>query len=419
MNIEKVKKYYIANRLVFNCGLLAILFFVNCFVPKFSYLAFFLVLVAIIFDKRQYGFSYLVFCVPFCGIDDYLGVYLLFGCVLAFLIKNYIIMLFFDKKRFSLYVLLSILAFTIYSLLPIGEYNSMLVLKLGISVGLVLLIYLFTNYKETLNLKFNLNVLAIGLIISAGFYLTYFVSPYIHDKVLWGMGEDFIRFSALLMNPNALAMICEISLSLLTIFLLQNKFEWNDIIAYIIFAVLGLSTFSKTFMILFGILLLILLGYLIRRYKWKITWLIVLICVVLILMVVVKGDFLSTYLNRFVGGWGTDMKGNNKFIDIMTTGRYKLWTTVVTYMFENPIVIVFGRGFGAGLVASMSAHNFYISLIYQLGLVGSLLFVLMFVMLIVDYKLKNPESKFKYSYLVPIVVLGLLMMVEDLFLYVY
>ena len=41
MNIEKVKKYYIANRLVFNCGLLAILFFVNCFVPKFSYLAFF------------------------------------------------------------------------------------------------------------------------------------------------------------------------------------------------------------------------------------------------------------------------------------------------------------------------------------------------------------------------------------------
>ena len=221
MNIEKVKKYYIANRLVFNCGLLAILFFVNCFVPKFSYLAFFLVLVAIIFDKRQYGFSYLVFCVPFCGIDDYLGVYLLFGCVLAFLIKNYIIMLFFDKKRFSLYVLLSILAFTIYSLLPIGEYNSMLVLKLGISVGLVLLIYLFTNYKETLNLKFNLNVLAIGLIISAGFYLTYFVSPYIHDKVLWGMGEDFIRFSALLMNPNALAMICEISLSLLTIFLLN------------------------------------------------------------------------------------------------------------------------------------------------------------------------------------------------------
>ena len=85
----------------------------------------------------------------------------------------------------------------------------------------------------------------------------------------------------------------------------------------------------------------------------------------------------------------------------------------------NPIVIFFGRGLGAPLVASLSAHNFYITMIFELGIVGSILFVLMFVALILDYKKRNPDYKFQKAYLIPIIIIGLLMMVEDLFLYIY
>ena len=95
MDFAKLKKYYIDNRLIFNCGLLAILFFVNCFVADFSYLVFFVLMIGVLFENKQKSFSMLVFSVPFCGIDEYLGVYLLFACVAIFIIKNYIIMHFF------------------------------------------------------------------------------------------------------------------------------------------------------------------------------------------------------------------------------------------------------------------------------------------------------------------------------------
>ena len=421
MDFAKLKKYYIDNRLIFNCGLLAILFFVNCFVADFSYLVFFVLMVGVLFENKQNSFSMLVFSVPFCGIDEYLGVYLLFACVAIFIIKNYIIMRFFDKLKVNWFVVCSIFMFLIYALLPIGEYSQGLFVKLIIIFSIVLLVNLFINYKGLLNLKFNLNVMAIGLIISAAFYLTYFISPYMNSKPIPIMTEDFIRFAALLMNPNALAMICEICLSLLTIYLIQDKFEWNDIIAYIIFAVLGLSTFSKTFLILFGILAIILFVYLIRKYKWKIAWLVCVICGLVMFAVIIKGDFLFAYLRRFVN---INLNDNydttfGKFLNVLTTGRYKLWSAVLSYMFMNPIVIFFGRGLGAPLVASLSAHNFYITMIYELGIVGSILFVLMFVALILDYKKHNPDYKFKKAYLIPIIIIGLLMMVEDLFLYIY
>ena len=420
MDFAKLKKYYMDNRLIFNCGLLAILFFVNCFVADFSYLVFFVLMIGVLFENKQNSFSMLVFSVPFCGIDEYLGVYLLFGCVAGFILKNHIIMRFFDKLKVNWFVVVSIFSFLIYALLPIGEYNQGLFVKFIIILCIVLLINLFINYKGLLNLKFNLNVMAIGLIISAAFYLTYFISPHMHDKPI-SVTEDFIRFAALLMNPNALAMICEICLSLLTIFIVQDKFEWNDIIAYIIFAVLGLSTFSKTFLILFGILAVILFVYLISKYKWKVAWLVCVVCGLIMFAVVIKGDFLFTYLHRFVhiniyDNYDTRFE---KFINVLTTGRYKLWLSFLDYMLMNPLIIFFGRGLGAPLVASLSAHNFYISLIYELGIVGTILFVLMFVALILDYKKRNPDYKFQKAQFIPIVIIGLLMMVEDLFLYIY
>lgn len=50
MNFEKIKKYYIENKLIANCILLAILFFVNCFVGNFSYFIFFVLATMVAFS---------------------------------------------------------------------------------------------------------------------------------------------------------------------------------------------------------------------------------------------------------------------------------------------------------------------------------------------------------------------------------
>ena len=418
MNFEKIKKYYIENKLISNCILLAILFFVNCFVGNFSYFVFFVLAVMVACADAKTSFSMLVFSIPFCAIDQYVSVILFFICILIFLIKAYIKLFFVDKKKPSLPVLIASLLFLIYAVLPFGEYNGQWAIKLLIIILLVLLLNLFINYTEILNLKFNLDLLAVALIISSAFYLTYYISPHLQETPIFSMSDTFVRFSALLLNPNVLAMVCEICLSLLTIFLLHGKFEWTEIISYVIFYVLGLSTFSKTFLILSSILVFIMFIYLLNKYKMKMIAPICIICGIIILAVIFKGDFVLTYLKRFIGGWNSSYSSYEYVLDIMTTGRYNLWTTVLDYMFVNPEVLFFGGGLGAPLIASLSAHNFYISLIYELGIVGALLFISMFVALIVEHKKKN-NAKFYKAYLVPLANICMLMMVEDLFLYIY
>lgn len=420
MTFENLKKYYMDNRLLCSCILLAILFFVNCFVSGFGYLIALVICGLIVAEDRKNGFSIIVFSTPLVGIEEGMGGYI--GVLIAltiYLIKNYIIMFFIDKKKIN-YVTLSIfLVFVIYALLPIGEYNAQMFYSFGAIVYLFLLINIFVRYKDTLNLKFNVSVLAISLIVSSAFFLTYFISPIINDRKLFPMNDDFIRFAAFFTNPNILAMISEICLSFLTYFLIRGKWEWTDILAYIIFSVLGVTTFSKTFLILFAINFFILIVYVLKVYKLKALYVLLGTFVCGVAVILIKKDFFLTYINRFVGGWNTSMDTKyEQVLDIATTGRYKLWTTVLQYVYANPKVLFFGRGLGAPLVASMSAHNFYISLLYELGIVGSLLFIGLIVALVLAYKKEEPNFISK-AIVVPITIVALLMCVEDLFLFIY
>jgi len=417
LDFDKLKKYYNDNKLIFHCAIIAILFFVNCFVEDFSYLIFTIVGIMIVFLNIGEGFSLLVFCIPFCCLDEYTSVLMFFVVFLVFIIKSYYVYLKIDRKKISLPFLIGVGAFLIYSLLPIGEYSIGLWVKLLIILLLVFFLNLYLNYRKEMSIKNNLGILAISLFISAAFYLTYFISPYMQSKTIWYHGEDYIRFTCLLVNPNTLAMLCEICLSLLTYFILSNRFTWVDVISYVIFAVLGISTLSKTFLILFVLMVIILLLYLLRRFKTEILWIVGLICFGLVALIIFKSDFLYTYLERFMSADPSELT-YKEILNVITTGRYDLWIGVLDYLFMNPTVLIFGRGLGAPLVESMSAHNFYISLIYEVGLIGTILFFGMFLTIIIYYMKRN-KTKFNYAILAPLIIVGMLMMVEDLFLYIY
>ena len=416
MDITKLKKYYIDNKLLVHCILIAILFFVNCFVPGFGILGYLIVGAMIILSNMSDGFSTLVFSIPFCCVDGYLSIFLFFICFMIFLVKGFIKFKK-DKKRISLGLLISICLFCIYSFIPFGEYTIGMFVKIGITLILVCVLILFIHYPRELNLKFNISVLAIGMLISSAFFLTYFVSPYIHDRPMSTADDYFIRFSALLINPNTLAMMSEICLALLTYFLIKDKFEWTDIIAYIIFSVLGISTMSKTFLILYFVMLVILIIYLIKKYKTKTMWWIGGFALVFLVAFFIKSDFFLTYINRFMFIDFEDLTFG-EILNVITTYRYDLWCGVLEYLFMNPVILIFGHGFGAPLIEELSAHNFYITLVYELGLIGAGIFVTMFVFLFLEKK-RTTGKLFGKAVWVPIIIIGLLMMVEDLFLYIY
>ena len=397
--------------------IIAILFFVNCFVQNFSIVVFSIVAIMIIFSNMSTGFSVFVFCIPFCCIDMYVSLIMFGMCLVIFTLRAYIVMLFFDKKKISPIIIISVLIFIGYSLLPIFDYNMGLLIKLAVICFLMAFWYLFLNYKKELDIRLNVSIMAMSLLLSACFYLTYFVSPYMATKQIWNYNDSFIRFTCMFANPNPLAMVCEIGLSLLCYYIVSNKAQWNDYLCFVIFAIIGIFTLSKTFLILFGIMFIILLIYLIRSFRAKAFWIVLSVCIVVTIVSIFASDFLFTYFGRFFAFDNVDFTIND-FLNILTTGRYDLWKGVIDYLFMNPFVLVFGRGLGAPLIESMSAHNFYISLVYEIGIIGSILFIGMFLVTYFVQKKKTGE-KFNPAILIPILIIGMLMMVEDLFLFIY
>lgn len=59
----------------------------------------------------------------------------------------------------------------------------------------------------------------------------------------------------------------------------------------------------------------------------------------------------------------------------LSTGRDKLHIKYINYLLDNPLVIPFGKGFNNRMGVGNSAHNIYLSLINEVGLVGLGLFL--------------------------------------------
>lgn len=322
-----------------------------------------------------------------------------------------------EKKKPNIAFLISLGVFAAYTLLPLFEYNMALFIKLGIICLLGAFFNLYLSNKDALRIKFNVSILALSMMISTCFYLTHFVSPYMKTKEVYYHDEDFIRFSSLLINPNTLAMLCEICLALLTYFIISNRCTWIDCLAFVTFSALGIFTLSKTFLILYCVMILTLLVYLCRSFKKQVFWIISSICIVVILLIIFANDFIFTYLGRFMNVDPEDLTFN-EIMNIVTTGRYDLWRGVADYLFMNPVILIFGRGLGAPLIESMSAHNFFLSLTYEVGIIGGILFISLFVAPFI-YQMKQDKKRINWRIVVPIVIISMLMMVEDLFLYVY
>ena len=76
--------------------------------------------------------------------------------------------------------------------------------------------------------------------------------------------------------------------------------------------------------------------------------------------------------------------------DELGAGRAELHMKYVEYLLNNPLVIPFGRGFNNRLGVGASAHNMYLSLINEVGLVGLILFLRWMLSFMVIVKRKMP-----------------------------
>ncbi len=416
--LNKFERFYLKNKLIINCAILLALFFVHCFWGYTMYIVYPIILALVIFDNLRNGFSYLMFTIPFSTLCLNISAILFAACVLIYILKFYWILYIREKSKPNIALLVSIGAFLVYCALPTGKYNANLFAKLAILFLIFTCVIMIIKKPNVIRLGFNIKILSVSLLLSCLLFLTYFISPYLQSFITFDMASDKIRrFEAFLTQPNVFAMMCEILLAALAYFIISKQASWKEYSLFILLTIAGLTTFSKTFLIIVCVI----------YFAIFVSWLIkspiktLVITSIAVGIIVIIGVFnmklVMVFYNRFMGGF----KYCNSFADFMnmiTTGRAHLWIVYLSYLGENPLALFFGRGLGAPLLDVYSAHNSFISMIYQLGLVGVALFVVAIVFMVLEFK-KNNKYKLNKAICLPWIVLTLMLMVEDLVFYIF
>lgn len=418
--LKNITKYYLTHRFLFNLFFLSALFLGHCFWGNMMYIVFPIVAILIILDNLENGFSYIIFSLPFCFLNLNISALLLLICGFIYIVKFYLVKYLKDKTKPNYFILGALAIFLIYCLLPIGEYNLRKLIRILLLLSILIALYTIAQKPEIFRGHFNIKLICYAIILSSVFSLTYYFSPYLKGYLeIAGVNDNLPRFMALFFHTNVLAIFCEFILSLLMYFIISKKATISDYILFCIIGAIGILTFSKTY---FVILIFILLFFLIWRLccDFKKTALIALpILVVIIGLCLIFPKFINIFINRFIGDIN-NCKNFSDFMNMITTTRYSLWVEYLKYIIHNPLVLFFGRGLGAPILPTTiySPHNAYIAIIYEFGLVGTVLFATT-IFFILRADIKKHKIKLHWAVIVPILVMCMIFMVEDFFFYVF
>ncbi|MBE5740940.1 MAG: hypothetical protein E7351_00170 [Clostridiales bacterium] len=372
--------------------------------------------VMVLSDNLENGFSYIVFGIPFCMLNPHLSTLLYFVAIVLYIIKLCIIIFVKEKKQLNRRLIISLAVFVVYCLLPIGEYNNNVWLKLCLILFILLAIIIFSLRPNTFRPELNICMVSYAFIIASAFSLTYHISPHLQNIFRINTAGDIVRFQALFDHTNVFAMACEIVLSLLACMIITKEKKLKFSILFGVLAVLGLLTLSKTYIITLFIICLCIFIWLVKKNPKRTLIItgIVISCGLLIILIFPKVS--SLFFERFLGSL-QECRDFKDVLNMITTGRVNLWLEYLSYIFTHPKTLIFGNGLGANVVNKMSSHNAYISMLYQLGIVGISLLVGVIVMIIKNNK-KSTKTKFNKALLIPLIVIGLIMFVEDTIFYI-
>lgn len=420
--MTKLKHYfqlYMQKRFIYNLVILSVLYFIHCFWGDMMFIAFPLLAIMVALDNLENGISYIFFSLPFIFLKVYLSPILFLACVIIFIIKFYFTLYVKEKKKPDVITIISLTVFFIYCLMPTGSYNLNTLLRIFIFIAVFVAFNMVLQKSDIFRGHLNIKLVCISIILASVFSLTYYFNPYLKDYIIMVyVDENLARFMALFIHPNVLAMFCEVMLSLLLYFIASNKCSKMDFILFGIISLIGIFTFSKTYLIIFAFLIIVLFGIQFKR-NFKITSLVFAsLAIIVALFCLAVPNAAQKMLDRFIGSIGS-CKTFGDFMNMLTTGRYDLWKEYLSYLGHNPVALFFGRGLGApSLSSKLSPHSAYISMLYELGIVGTILLGGA-LFSIFKNKFKKDQQPPHWAIIIPIIVIAVIFFVEDLIFYIF
>lgn len=413
---NKLVCFYAKNRLTINLVFLGMLYFAHCFWGDMMYVAFPLLLLMVLFDNNRNGLTYLFFSIPFCMINLYLSAVLFCACALVYLLKFYAVLYFKEKTKPNWVLLVLVGLLIVYCCLPPNRYNGNWGMKLGMIFGSFAIFGMVIKKPNVVRLGFNIRIFALAILVSVAFASTYYFSPYMSEAMTIAGGGGRGRFEALMTHPNVFAMVCEFVIGCIAYFIMSKRGKWFDWLLLVALTVSGFFTLSKTFMVIMIVVYLVLAIWMLKENFARTVIVGSIVITALIILGVCYPNIVMIVVNRFVGTF-SECHSFADFMNMITTDRYNLWIEYATYLGQNPLVLVFGAGLGAPVLHYFSAHNFILTGVYSVGIVGMLLILAVAIAMIVEYR-KNAKPLPSKWIVVPIIVMLMIGMVEDLIFYI-
>ncbi len=339
------------------------------------------------FGKMDSAYYHLFFCLPFTVIyklspaSTSLFTYVMLAVSIVIILRQRI----FSKKH-----VFFIMLFSVYLLVGMGR-NFTLAIKL--IVGLILF-YIFVNRIETENFKNHIMSFALGMVGSSFLGLmksswSRLTVYYSNLKTIYIGNEESFRFTGLYRDPNYYS-ISVILVVVLCVMLFINR-DGNQVVLAVIalgLTVFGFTTYSKMFMLFVGLFAIIFVLLQMKSPKKM-----------ALLMLPIAAVAVGLYKWMQYSGYLDVMKNRLSGEDI-STGRFDIWKNYLTYILSSPSTLFLGDGIKAPDYNGVAPHNTYIELIYYLGILGTIIFLVTLISVFKSRKIIFKRNILNYALII-------------------
>lgn len=400
---SKLKKFFVKYNFALTVCLCLVLACLNLFVSKYFMYAYLIVILiaAMFYDVNKvtvlclisiFGFQFL----HVWGLSQFTIGYTVI-CLRKILINKQKL----DKTFIfpvAVFVCMTLLFVFVNFQLKNWKTIAQVLLPLFISIEVY---FLRNDFKLDKVIKHSVYLLFFICTISVVMLLTKLES----NKILYHDAVGVNRFRGLTGHENSLAIFSILYMAFCLLLFFKKKVSIIEFyLVELILSMLGLSTKSKMFLILF---LLLLICYFVKQFRKNGKNELLELSIFMMFAGIIGMVFhnkLAEILGRFTGYFN-----DSSFFDMITTGRVEIWKHYLNLWIATPVTIFFGIGGSYQDSYINYSHNQYVEILCKFGIVG---FALVFAFAI--YFIVITKKRFKYGLenFIPICFIVLIAMME-------
>lgn len=196
------------------------------------------------------------------------------------------------------------------------------------------------------------------------------LAAYLNDATIrLAQGVHYNRFAGLESNPNYYTMMISICLAALVVLFIQGKTGILDYIFMGALCAFALMSVSNSFLVSLAIIVIAFLGTGSVSANKKIIGVLLFGVIGIVVVANLNQSTIATLLFR----WNFSVESANT--SDLTTGRSTLWMRYLQYLLGDFFALLFGTGIGAQNLGVGASHNYYLDILYHLGVIGSFIYI--------------------------------------------